>query len=164
LTELIGREIHDLALELRPTALDDLGLEAALQNYAEEWSERAGVEVDFHLVSQVQTRLPTPVETALYRVALEALANVHRHAHATRVSLVLQKSDEHVSVVIEDNGMGFDPDAPPPAGTVTRLGILGMRERLALVGGTLTVESSPGKGTTIIARVPLAEEGAGSHV
>ncbi len=153
LTDLIGREVHHLALELRPTALDDLGLQAALANYADGWSERAGVEVDFHAAGLDGGRLPAPVETALYRVVQEALTNVLRHAGARRVNVVLQRSAGQVAAVVEDDGRGFDPESAPGAGN--RLGVLGMRERAALVGGSLTVESAAGRGTTIIVRVPL---------
>lgn len=154
LTDLIGREVHHLALELRPTALDDLGLQAALANYAEGWSERSGVEVDFHGSGMDAERLPSPVETALYRVVQEALTNVLKHAAARRVSVVLQRSPGQVSAVVEDDGQGFDAESV--AGH--RLGILGMRERAALVGGTLAVESGSGRGTTVIARIPLPDD------
>ena len=92
LTDLIGREIHNLALELRPTALDDLGLQAALSNYADGWAERSGIEVDFHGIGLDGDRLPSQIETALYRVVQEALTNVLKHAAARRVSVVLQRA------------------------------------------------------------------------
>jgi PAS domain S-box-containing protein len=156
LTDLIGREVHSLALELRPTALDDLGLEAALANYAEGWSERSGIEVDFHGNGLDGVRLPVLIETALYRLVQEALTNVLKHAAAQRVSVVLQRTPGQVSAVVEDDGRGFDADSAPAASAAERrLGLLGMRERVSLVGGTLTVESAVGRGTTVIARVPL---------
>jgi PAS domain S-box-containing protein len=153
LTDEIGREIHDIALELRPTALDDLGLQAALANYAEAWAERAGVAIDFQSTGVGEERLPPPIETTLYRVVQEALTNVLKHAAARRVSVVLQKSLGQVSVLVEDDGRGFDPESH--AGSGQPLGILGMRERTVLVDGTLTIESGIGRGTTVIARVPL---------
>jgi PAS domain S-box-containing protein len=156
LTDLIGREIHHLALELRPTALDDLGLEAALTNYVEGCAERSGVEIDFHAAGLDAQRLPPPIETALYRVIQESLTNILKHASARRVSVVLQRSAEQASAVVEDDGGGFDADTGPTL-SEGRLGLLGMRERLALVGGTLTIESQLGRGTTIIARVPLGD-------
>ena len=152
MTDRIGRQVHHLALELRPTALDDLGLHAALANYTEGWAERSGVEVDLQGTGSDADRLPPPVETALYRVIQEALTNVLKHAAARRVSVVLQRSPGQVSAVVEDDGRGFDAEAV----AAHRLGILGMRERVGLVGGTLVVESGPGRGTTLIARVPLA--------
>lgn len=161
LTDRIGRDVHDLALELRPTALDDLGLPAALASYLEEWAGRAGVRVEFHSAGLDRDRLPPAVETALYRVVQEALTNVLKHGRARRVSLVLQRTPDGVVATVEDDGRGFDPDAhPPDAG---RLGLLGMRERVELVGGVLTVESAPGRGTTVIARVPLAPGGEGER-
>jgi PAS domain S-box-containing protein len=160
LTDRVGREVHHLALELRPTALDDFGLPAALANYAEGWAERTGVEVDFQGYRPDGGRLPSAVETALYRVVQEALTNVLRHADARRVSVVLQRVPGRVTAVVEDDGQGFDADTV----TLHRLGILGMRERVTLVGGTLAVESGPGRGTTVIARIPLpADADRGDH-
>lgn len=153
LTDEIGREVHDLALEIRPTALDDFGLPTALATYTEEWSERSGVAVDFHATGLDDGRLPATVETTLYRVVQEALTNVLRHAEAKRVSLVLQRSPLGVVAVIEDDGKGFEIE--PESAASGRLGLLGMRERLELVGGSLTLESTPGAGTSVIARVPL---------
>jgi PAS domain S-box-containing protein len=160
LTDLIGREIHHLALQLRPTALDDLGLQSALATYAEAWSERSGVEIDFQAAGLDTGRLPEAAETALYRVVQEALTNVLRHAGARRVSLVLQRLPRQAVAVVEDDGVGFDAESVTgPAEAGGRLGLLGMRERLSLVGGTLTVESTTGRGTTVIARVPLPAGG-----
>ena len=155
LTNEIGRELHNLALELRPTALDDLGLVAALTHYAETWSQRSGLEIDYHTTGMDGERLPAQVETALYRVVQEALTNVLKHAQARRVNVVLQRSSGHVSATVEDDGRGFDSDAGADPVAGTRLGIIGMRERAALVGGSLTIESTPGRGTTILTWVPL---------
>jgi PAS domain S-box-containing protein len=160
LTDRIGKDVHDIALELRPTALDDFGLRAAMSNYAEGWSERAGVEVDFQAFGLDQGRLPMGVETALYRVVQEALTNVLRHARAGRVSVVVQRTPSHALAVVEDDGDGFDAEAVLAAGgSGGRLGLIGMRERVELVGGSLTVERAPVRGTTVIARVPLSADG-----
>lgn len=154
LTGLIGREIHHLALELRPTALDDLGLSAALANYTEGWSNRADIKIDFHTAGLNGSRLSPEIETALYRIVQEALTNVQKHARARSVSVVLLQSGTQISAVIEDDGSGFEVGAiSDPANH--RLGMLGMRERVELVGGSLVVESSPGLGTTVISRIPL---------
>jgi PAS domain S-box-containing protein len=153
LSDLIGREIHQLALDLRPTALDDLGLHVALGNYVESWSEQSGVQADFQGTGMGGERMPSGVETALFRVVQEALTNVRKHAQSKRVSVILRRTPLEALAVVEDDGRGFDVEAPAPG----RLGLLGMRERLALVGGALVVESAPGKGATVIARVPLAE-------
>ncbi len=156
LTDLISRECHQLAVILRPTALDDLGLQTALANDIERWSERSAVEVDFHASGLDDERLPAPVETALYRVVQEALTNVFKHASARRVSVILQRSQGSVSAIVEDDGAGFATESVmASAGDGGHLGLLGMRERVALVGGTLTIESVPGRGTTVFARVPL---------
>ena len=154
---MIGTEVHNLALEIRPTALDDLGLSAALSTYAEEWATRSGVKVDFQNAGVDGERLPPAVETAVYRVAQEALTNVQRHARASHVSLVLQRTSQGVVAVVEDDGQGFDPAAASQA--TGRLGLLGMRERVELVEGHLTVESAPGGGTTVIARIPCRGTG-----
>ena len=131
LTDLIGREVHHLALELRPTALDDLGLQIALGNYAEVWAERAGVEVDFQEPPGLDGRpcLPAAVETGLYRVVQEALTNVLKHTQARRVSVVLQGAPGHVVAVVEDDGHGFDAELSASAtGANRRLGsALGMQ-------------------------------------
>src|SRR6185437_1549056 len=143
---VIGREIHHLALELRPTALDDLGLSAALANYTEGWSDRSGITMDFHAAGLNGDRLSAEIETALYRIVQEALANVQKHARARRVCVVLLESETQVSAVIEDDGSGFELEAISDP-TRHRLGMLGMRERVELVGGSLLVESAPGRGT-----------------
>ena len=159
-SELI-HHVQRLAWEVRPAALDNLGLEAALQQYIEEWSEQYAIPARFvqHSASD-SGRLPEPVEVALYRVVQEALTNVLRHAKAKNVSVVLERNHTTVAVIIEDDGDGFDNENEGGS-TSQRLGLLGMQERLELVGGTLTIESSPDAGTTIYARVPLAEKQAG---
>jgi PAS domain S-box-containing protein len=152
LAEALGEAAHDLAVRLRPTALDDVGLLAALQHDLEEWSARTGIEVQFQAVGTGTGRFPPEVETALYRIAQEALTNILRHAHAQVVAVVVERQNDHAIVVVEDNGVGFDVEGVLASG---RLGLLGMRERAVLVGGTLEIESQPGVGTTVIARVPL---------
>ena len=147
----LSRELHGISVRLRPTALDDLGLVPALRQLAEEWSSRAGVAVEL-TTANIDARLAEEVETALYRIAQEALTNVARHARASRVSIVLSRPDAQVALVVEDDGVGFDA-ATSGAG---RLGLAGMRERVGLIGGTLELESSPGGGTTIVACVPIA--------
>jgi PAS domain S-box-containing protein len=160
MTDELSREVHTLAWGLRPPALDDLGLEAALCNYAEEWAERSRVPVDFHSAGFGGGRLPLTHETAVYRIAQEALTNVAKHSGADRVSFILERRDDHVLAVIEDNGGGFDVEsAVPAAGRGRRLGLLGMRERAALLGGTINVESAPDVGTTIFVRIPFDANG-----
>ena len=159
LADGLMRDIHRLAWELRPSALDDLGLEMALQRYTTEWSEASGIRVDFHSDGLNANRLPLEFETALYRVTQEALTNVLRHAKARRISVLLERRHGFASLIIEDDGQGFDLravlDAPATRG---RLGLLGMQERVNLVGGTLDIESSPGQGATIFVRLPLVRQ------
>jgi signal transduction histidine kinase len=156
LAEGLMRDIHRLAWELRPPVLDDLGLGLALQRYAAEWSRNTGVPVDWHAGADMENdRLPQEYETTLYRVAQEALTNVARHAQAKRVSVLLERRSGFVSLIVEDDGLGFD--APGVLGMPAnpgRLGLLGMQERVRLAGGTLTIESAPGAGTTVFARLP----------
>jgi PAS domain S-box-containing protein len=160
LSDEIGREVHRIALELRPTALDDFGLHAALLNYVAEWSDRSEIEVDFHSSGLDKQRLPPQLETTLYRIVQEALTNVIKHAHAKRVSILLEHRRDHVLAIVEDDGEGFDTEAVMDAASAEpRLGLLGMRERVALVGGTLEIETSPGSGTTVFVRIPLLAEG-----
>ncbi len=141
-------DVRRLAVELRPKALDDFGLVAALERLRDTFSEQTGMRVD--LESQIDGRLPSDVETALYRIVQEALTNIVKHAQANSVSIVLTRNARAVTALIEDDGRGFTPD-----GGGEGLGLLGMSERLALLGGKLKTESSPGAGTTIVAEVPL---------
>jgi two-component system, NarL family, sensor histidine kinase DevS len=152
LRELVVTTLQDvrrLAVELRPKALDDFGLVPALERLVETFREQTGIQVDLE-PRLGDDRLPPEVETALYRITQEALTNVVKHAHANRVSIVLTRRDGSVSAVIEDNGRGFAEEQ----GSENGLGLLGMRERVALVDGRLSVESSPGAGTTLSIEVP----------
>lgn len=153
----LARDVHYLALDLRPTSLDDLGLEVALSNYLEAWSSRWQIRSDFHSSGFTDQRLLSHLETTIYRIAQKALTNVVRHAGARHVSLILERVDDRVSVIIEDDGCGFDVDSvmKNPA-KEQRLGLLGMEERLALVGGSLTIESTPGMGTSVYVRIPIS--------
>jgi signal transduction histidine kinase len=143
------QDVRRLAVELRPAALDDFGLGTAVERLASTFREQTGLEVDFE--SRLgDERLPPEVETALYRIVQEALANVVKHAGASRVSILLVHKSTSVTAVVEDDGLGFDP------GTTADgvLGLVGMRERVGLVGGRLSIESAEGSGTTIAAEVP----------
>jgi signal transduction histidine kinase len=159
LEELNGKlvdEVHHLAWELRPAALDDLGLHTVLQNYTEKWSERSGIAVDFHSGGLGRQRLPPDVETTVYRIVQESLTNVLKHAEARRVSVIVERRRDHLLVIIEDDGRGFEVEEVSRAqGPGGGLGLLGMRERVALVGGALSLDSSPGWGTTARVRIPV---------
>ena len=150
--DALGKEAHALAVRLRPTSLDDLGLEAALGQLVAEWSARTGVRAALHAAGL--GRLPPEVETTIYRVVQEALTNVARHARPNQASVTVSRHAGVAAAVVEDDGVGFDPDTIPKG----RLGLLGMRERAELVGGGLDIESRPSSGTTVVVRIPVKEE------
>ncbi|MDX1935027.1 MAG: PAS domain S-box protein [Capsulimonadales bacterium] len=165
LADEVARKSHRLAFTLRPTALDDLGLMDALTNYAEAWSAWAELPVEVEGIgldgaSGARVRLAPEIETTIYRVVQEALTNILRHAAgrgATRVTVIVQRRQDDVTAMVEDDGPGFDVEATlnqPPG--QRRLGIFGMQERAGLAGGTLSIESAPGEGTTVYLRIPLA--------
>jgi signal transduction histidine kinase len=144
------QDVRALAVELRPSALDDYGLVPALQRLAETFSARSGIETSVE--TSVEGRLRPEIETTLYRVVQEALTHIVKHAGARHVSIVVSSRGRTVAATVDDDGRGFLADEVRQEA----LGLLGMRERLALVSGTLTVESSPESGTTVVAEVPLA--------
>jgi PAS domain S-box-containing protein len=147
----LDRDVDQLVWELRPTALDDLGLRAALTNYVQDWSRRVGVAAELHTAGLLDDRLPPDVETALYRIAQEALTNVAKHARAGEVEIILERRGDHVLLVVEDDGVGFEPgDRDDARGG---FGLRGMRERASLIGATLEIESGAGQGTTILLRM-----------
>jgi PAS domain S-box-containing protein len=157
----IDRDIDFLTWELRPAVLDDLGLVAALGNFVEEWSANYLIPADFHTSGLDSQRLGFEVETNLYRIAQEALNNVFKHAQATRADVMLERRDGELVLVIEDNGTGFSlPEAAGTDGRDRGLGLNGMQERAAYVGGSLEIETAPGHGTTVFVRVPLAPPSA----
>lgn len=146
-------EVHALAVQLRPAVLDDLGLEAALERYIRQWQARHHLPVDL-LVHLGDQRLPEGLETALYRIIQEAFTNIARHAQAHTVSVLVERKQQEVVVVIEDDGLGFEPAQVNKDG---HLGLLGMQERAELVGGRLTIESATGKGCSLFIRMPLPD-------
>ena len=145
------RDVRQLAVELRPKALDDFGLVAALERLTSAFSDQTGIAVDFQAPKSSE-RLQQDVETALYRTVQESLTNVVKHARAQSVSVLVSQRNGKVSAVVEDDGIGFEPDSVREGG----FGLVGMRERLALVGGRLRIESrADGSGTTIAVEVPV---------
>jgi PAS domain S-box-containing protein len=159
IAQRLDRDVDHLIWELRPTALDDLGLRAALANYVRDWSNRIGISAKLHTSGLLDDRLSSDAETALYRIAQEALTNVAKHARAEHVDILLERRADHVMLIIEDDGLGFDPAAAE--GTGQGFGLLGMQERAGLIGATLEIESSAGKGTTVLVRM-AADARAGS--
>ncbi|HKV33433.1 MAG TPA: PAS domain S-box protein [Pyrinomonadaceae bacterium] len=159
-TKRLELDVHGVALELRPTTLDDLGLEAALSSLTREWARRHEQRITAVFNSTGFTnhagQLSSDVEVAIYRVVQEALTNVARHSQAGVVSVILSCDDQHVQVIIEDDGVGFDAEnwlSSPMENR--RLGLMGMQERVQLVGGEFKMES--GAGTTIVVSIPLSQ-------
>jgi signal transduction histidine kinase len=149
--ELVVRtlqEVRQLAVELRPKVLDDFGLVPALERLTQTLSEKTGLEIE--LLARIEGRLPEETETALYRIVQEALTNVVKHAAAQHVSIVIARKDRTVTALIEDDGRGFEPAATREGG----FGLVGMGERVSLLGGTLRVESRKNAGTTLKIEVP----------
>jgi signal transduction histidine kinase len=149
LTGELGRAVNRMAWELRPVPLDELGLRAAVKHYLEEWGERSDILVDV-AVNLPAGRLPPAVEFTVFRVLQEATTNVLKHAQADHVGVILEANDAEVRLIVEDDGRGVAESVVSPG-----LGLIGMRERLALVHGSLEVESAPGAGTTLFVRIPL---------
>jgi len=150
--------VRRLALELRPSVLDDLGLAAAMRRYAADYMHRFNTQVDVQIVGLDRQRLAPELETAVYRIVQEALTNVAKYARATRISVLLERHDGQLTAIVEDNGCGFAAEQLLNTGALeNRLGLYGMRERAELIGGTLAIESQTGYGTTVFVRVPVGE-------
>ena len=146
--------VHRFARELRPMVLDDLGVIPALHSFMKGFTKRTGIHIRLTVFAAVE-ELESVKRTVLYRVAQEALTNVTRHAQASRVDVRIQKLPRAVCLTINDNGKSFPVERVLRAKKNKRLGLIGMRERVEMVGGNLRVESAPGKGTTICAQIPL---------
>ncbi|HUQ87982.1 MAG TPA: ATP-binding protein [Vicinamibacterales bacterium] len=146
----LDHDVDHLARALRPAALDEFGLLPALDTFVRRWAEYHRIPAS--LEASAIDRLPLEVENHLYRIVQEALNNVVKHSQATTAKVSLDQSAHHVRLSVHDNGHGFDPATRAHAG----MGFLGMRERVALIGGDITVDSHTGRGTTIAVRVPLS--------
>jgi PAS domain S-box-containing protein len=158
----LDQDVDRLVWELRPTALDDLGLRAALTNYVHDWSNRAGIPTRLHTSGLLDERLAPDVETTLYRIAQEALNNAAKYSRAGHVEVILERRHDSVLLVVEDDGIGFEADGDVKG---QGFGLVGMRERAALVGGNVEIESAPGQGTTVLVRidVPSGASSSASH-
>ncbi len=153
-TEML-REIQRIILALRPAILDDLGLVQAIDWYAESRLESQGVSVNLETIG-VETRLPSEVETVVFRIAQEALNNIARHANAEDVSISLDFRDSLIVLEVEDDGKGFSPEEVlARRGDSASFGLMGMQERATLFGGSMQVESQPGEGTRLTATIPV---------
>jgi signal transduction histidine kinase len=158
--------VSKLAFYLRPSILDDYGLDSALRRYFSETMKYSQVKIVYQYISPDEWRLPTLLETTLYRITQEAIANILRHANASQASVILIQRDNEVTLLIEDDGAGFDP-AMLQTESKLCLGLIGMRERATLLGGNFSIESSRGKGTTIRIKIPIhkrEERYAHSHI
>ena len=151
------RAIRNLSIDLRPSALDDLGLLPALRWYVKEYQQKTNIEVEFHTAGfKDRQRLSPEMETALYRIVQESLTNVAKHAQAHKVTIMLQEEDAAVNATITDDGRGFDVEEVEQTGDQDRgLGLVGMQERALLLDGTATIESSPAHGTIVSIHIPL---------
>jgi signal transduction histidine kinase len=144
------QDVRRIALELRPKVLDDYGLVSALERLTSTFSTQTGIQVDLEAQLGAE-RLPTEIETALYRIVQEGLTNVAKHADPTRASVFVTPKNGNVLLVLEDDGSGFDPAKVRNGG----LGLEGMRERVELLEGRMTIESSEDAGTTLVVEVPV---------
>lgn len=154
----IDRNVERLAFDLRPLALTELGLEAAITHLVGKFRRESDVDVDLHVEIE-RERLEGMVETTLYRILQEALTNVWRHSGAASVSVIVDQRNDHLQMTVDDDGHGFDVEAVLHRRDGRRFGLLGIRQRVSLVRGTVDIESGPGRGTTLYVRVPLAREG-----
>jgi PAS domain S-box-containing protein len=163
LATAITTDARNLALELRPPELDDVGLASALETYVARWSERTRVAADVELSGIDGKVVAGEVGTAIYRIVQEALTNVVKHAQAEHVSVILEDAEQGTRLIIEDDGRGFDLESTIQRSRAqSRLGLAGMRERAMLAGGTFTLESEAGRGTTIYVTIPTERATTGS--
>jgi signal transduction histidine kinase len=158
--EEVDRSIDFLVWSLRPTTLDHLGLSAALGELVRGWSDRFRVDAEYETTGGNAPRLPPEVETNVYRIAQESLHNIYKHARATHVAVSLERRGSRAVLTIEDDGRGFDAEAMSNG---EGLGLRIMRERAALIGGTLDIESTAGRGTSVLLRFPVDEHAEDSN-
>ena len=143
-----------MAWEMRPALLDDMDFPRAIERYLQEWSRYSGIFAEFDSHGVEDLALDRDAETNLFRITQEALNNAAKYAQATRINVILERRRGELLLIVEDDGVGFDV-AEREASSMKGFGLLGMRERATLVGGSLEIESSPNEGTTIYVRVPL---------
>ncbi|MDI1241604.1 MAG: PAS domain-containing sensor histidine kinase [bacterium] len=152
----IDSEVDFLAWELRPSVLDDLGLAPAIERYVDDWSQQFRTPAEFIKVGTNGRHMTSDYEINLYRIVQEALNNTAKHAAATRASVVLELHDSQLTLIVEDDGKGFEvTEAAVMTGNGRGMGLLGMQERAELFGGEVEIESAPGSGTTVYVRVPV---------
>lgn len=149
-------DVHTLALQLRPSVLDDVGLPEAIKRHVADCQKRHSLNIDLAITGLEDCRLPPAVETALYRITQEALTNIIRHAGAETASIFIERSDDKVLAIIDDDGRGFDPEFVERQDG--HLGLYGIRERAELLSGHLIIESEPSTGTSLYVEIPLVEK------
>jgi signal transduction histidine kinase len=151
--QMIEVQLREIAHDLRPPVLDDLGLFPAIEGFAGRVSKRYGIEITCE--STVVGRLPATIETTIYRIVQESLNNVVKHANATRADVRIAQNGRHVSCLIQDNGAGFNLNQVLSRKGSRGLGLLGIRERVESVGGELTIQAAPGNGTSLYITIPM---------
>jgi two-component system CheB/CheR fusion protein len=149
----LDSDVDFLAWKMRPTVLDDIGIVAALDQYIRQWSAHFNIPTEFDVKRFNKTRLKPEVETNFYRITQEALNNIYKHAKASKVNVLLEPRDGSVVLIIEDNGIGFESDTQ--ISVEKGMGLLGMNERAALIGGKFEIESTESTGTTVYVSVPV---------
>jgi signal transduction histidine kinase len=147
-------DVHTLALQLRPSVLDDVGLPEAIKRHVTDCQKRHPLNIDLAITGLDEYRLPPAIETALYRITQEALANIIRHARAKTASIFIERGQDKVLAIIDDDGQGFDSELIERQDG--HLGLYGIRERAELLSGHLVIESQPGAGTSLYVEIPLA--------
>jgi signal transduction histidine kinase len=151
----VDERVSEMALDLRPSMLDDLGLLPTLHWYTNRYAQRLDIEVEVEAINFDERLLPE-METALYRIVQEALTNVAKHAQASKVGIRLERTESALVAIVEDNGQGFEVGTMVgPSLPARGAGLLGIQERADLLGGTLSIESTPGQGTRLIIKVPI---------
>ncbi len=158
IAQRLDTDVSFLARELRPAALEDTGLADALSNYIKEWSRISSITAEFHATGFGSLRLDPEIEGNLYRIAQEALNNTRKHSKAKNVSVLLTNGNNEITLIVEDDGIAFNPESKPSRRK--GLGLVGMQERTALLGGKLEIESTPETGTTIFVKIPMLRESA----
>jgi PAS domain S-box-containing protein len=158
-------DVSLLSYELRPQGLDDLGLRAALSTFVQDWSRNHGIPAEFQASKTERRQLDSEINIHVYRIVQESLNNILKHAQAKGVVVILQVQDDDLILIIEDDGVGFDPAHKEKAATRSGgLGLSGMRERCLLLGGTMSIESGVNKGTVILCRIPIPAKTTGYHI
>lgn len=153
----LDSDVDLLAWQMRPTALDDLGIVAALDYYVRQWSKNFNIPAEFDADRFGKAQIASEVETAFYRIAQESLNNICKHAQASRVSIFLESQDDFAVLIIEDDGVGFEKNKRKPLDEMNKgMGLIGMHERAALAGGKIEIESAKNEGTTIYAKFPIS--------